>query len=160
MKTTNLLLIVAMALTVMACGESKSPSDELVPDTPNSGTPAPPTQEPNATVNTVPGAVGQVAHYICPNNCANSGAAQAGSCAVCGAELLHNQSYHDQQGSATTTNPTINTTPQIQQQPSPAQNAAGEYHYTCGNGCAGGAGTAGVCASCGGQLVHNAAYHN
>ncbi|MDF1698081.1 MAG: hypothetical protein P1U56_19695 [Saprospiraceae bacterium] len=42
----------------------------------------------------------------------------------------------------------------------PAQNAAGVWHYTCGNGCAGGAGAAGNCATCGGTLAHNAAYHN
>lgn len=42
----------------------------------------------------------------------------------------------------------------------PAQNAAGVWHYTCGNGCAGGAGTAMACATCGSTLVHNTVYHN
>ncbi len=42
----------------------------------------------------------------------------------------------------------------------PAQNAEGVWHYTCGKGCAGGAGAAGNCATCGGPLAHNAAYHN
>ena len=41
----------------------------------------------------------------------------------------------------------------------PAQNAAGVWHYTCAKGCAGGAGAAGNCATCGGPLAHNQAYH-
>lgn len=41
----------------------------------------------------------------------------------------------------------------------PAQNADGVWHYTCGKGCAGGAGTAGNCTTCGGPLAHNKAYH-
>ena len=41
----------------------------------------------------------------------------------------------------------------------PAQNAAGVWHYTCGNGCKGGAGAAGTCGTCGGTLAHNQAYH-
>ncbi len=44
--------------------------------------------------------------------------------------------------------------------PEPAQNAAGVWHYTCSAGCAGGAGSAVACASCGATLVHNTAYHN
>ena len=42
----------------------------------------------------------------------------------------------------------------------PAQNTAGVWHYTCSNGCAGGAGSAIACASCGSTLSHNSAYHN
>lgn len=41
----------------------------------------------------------------------------------------------------------------------PAQNAAGVWHYTCPNGCAGGAGSATACAKCGSTLAHNQAYH-
>jgi hypothetical protein len=41
----------------------------------------------------------------------------------------------------------------------PAQNAAGVWHYTCTNGCEGGAGTAIACAKCGTLLVHNSRYH-
>lgn len=68
-----------------------------------------------------------------------------------------------------------NTTPQIQQTnpgqintdanatppptAEPAQNADGVWHYTCPNGCEGGAGAAGPCANCGTQLTHNTAYH-
>ena len=43
--------------------------------------------------------------------------------------------------------------------PEPPQNAAGVWHYTCSKGCAGGAGAAGNCATCGGPLAHNSAYH-
>lgn len=43
--------------------------------------------------------------------------------------------------------------------PEPAQNADGVWHYTCSKGCAGGAGSAGNCATCGGPLTHNQAYH-
>jgi len=39
------------------------------------------------------------------------------------------------------------------------QNAVGVWHYTCSQGCAGGAGLAGNCNTCGGLLAHNAAYH-
>lgn len=41
----------------------------------------------------------------------------------------------------------------------PAQNAVGLWHYTCSKGCAGGAGLAGNCSTCGGLLAHNQAYH-
>jgi len=41
-----------------------------------------------------------------------------------------------------------------------AQNADGEFHYTCAKGCAGGAAGAGNCAGCGGALAHNQAFHN
>ena len=43
--------------------------------------------------------------------------------------------------------------------PEPPQNAEGVWHYTCSKGCAGGAGAAGNCATCGGPLAHNSAYH-
>jgi len=42
----------------------------------------------------------------------------------------------------------------------PAQNSAGVWHYTCSNGCAGGAGAEGNCATCGNALAHNSTYHN
>lgn len=43
--------------------------------------------------------------------------------------------------------------------PEPAQNAQGLWHYTCPKGCAGGAGTATACATCGETLVHSQTYH-
>ncbi len=39
------------------------------------------------------------------------------------------------------------------------QNAGGVWHYTCSKGCAGGAGSAVNCGTCGNLLVHNQAYH-
>ena len=43
--------------------------------------------------------------------------------------------------------------------PEASQNAGGVWHYTCSNGCAGGAGSAVNCESCGSLLAHNQAYH-
>ncbi|MDG5490704.1 hypothetical protein [Psychroserpens sp. SPM9] len=42
----------------------------------------------------------------------------------------------------------------------PAQNATGVWHYTCRLGCAGGAGAAVKCKSCGNVLAHNTEYHS
>lgn len=94
-----------------------------------------------------------VQHYYCPNACEGSGGDNPGSCPVCGSEYVHNQAYHN-----TTTNAT--STPSSTTTPEPAQNAAGVWHYTCPSGCAGGAGSAVACSSCGATLEHNQAYHN
>ena len=40
-----------------------------------------------------------------------------------------------------------------------SQNAGEVYHYTCSKGCAGGAGSAVNCDTCGSLLAHNSAYH-
>lgn len=120
-----------------------------------------------------------VFHYICPKNCAGSGGSAAGTCPVCGTAYEHNQAYHNQPTS--TTVPTGETTPDgrpIEKMivpgsttpgtapantppatPEPAQNAAGVWHYTCPKGCAGGAGSAVACGTCGSTLAHNTAYH-
>ena len=95
-------------------------------------------------------------HYTCPNNCEGSGGQTQVDCPVCGTQYVHNQAYHTQQQQQTqpvqpATTPTT---------PEPAQNAAGVWHYTCPSGCAGGAGSAVACASCGTTLTHNTAYHN
>ena len=89
-----------------------------------------------------------VAHYICPNNCEGSGGAGAGNCPVCGTAYVHNQAFHNQPAGSTTT------------PANSAQNAAGQYHYICSNGCAGGSGSQGNCATCGSALTHNQAFHN
>ena len=103
-----------------------------------------------------------VMHYTCPKNCVGSGGAAAGTCPVCVSEYVHNQAFHDTPGAtdAAPTTITPTTTPGTPPTPEPAQNSAGVWHYTCGNGCAGGAGAAGTCPKCGGALAHNAAYHN
>lgn len=41
----------------------------------------------------------------------------------------------------------------------PPQNADGVWHFTCPNGCSGGAGAQQACGSCGATLAHNSAYH-
>ncbi len=61
------------------------------------------------------------------------------------------QNYQPAPAGAATTNTTTNE---------PPQNAQGVWHYTCPNGCAGGAGSATPCANCGTTLVHNTEYHN
>lgn len=114
-----------------------------------------------------------VKHYICSNNCANSGADAAGNCPVCGNAYVHNDAYHNNAAAPTPATPaglpgnptsvdqaTSNVTFTDPNSTEPAQNAAGVWHYTCSAGCAGGAGAAGNCASCGGALAHNSAYHN
>lgn len=55
--------------------------------------------------------------------------------------------------------PSAVTPPATPATPEPAQNAAGVWHYTCPNGCAGGGGSATPCATCGTALAHNQGYH-
>lgn len=157
MKFTYLLLIALVATLFVACKQDPK-------GTTNNG---------NAAT-TAPAATNVVYHYICQNNCAGSGAMEAGTCPTCGVNYVHNAAFHAQEG--TGSNPSLNTlqgpqnpqfqqnpaatqTPQTPQAPEPAQNAAGVYHYTCSKGCSGGSGTGGVCATCGGPLSHNQAYH-
>lgn len=113
---------------------------------------------PAATSNAL--ATSNVKHYICPNNCEGSGGAAAGTCPVCGSEYQHNDAYHNQQQSTTPSIDLGNSPATTATTPEPAQNTAGVWHYTCPNGCAGGAGAAGKCATCGGDLAHNTAYHS
>ncbi|MBI1225001.1 MAG: hypothetical protein GC192_07160 [Bacteroidetes bacterium] len=101
-------------------------------------------------------------HYTCPNGCAGGGGS-AVACASCGTTLVHNAAYHPP-ADATPTNATtlpegITPVPNPTQTPEPAQNAKGVWHYTCSDGCAGGAGSAIACAKCGKTLAHNQAYH-
>ncbi|WP_162919903.1 hypothetical protein [Hanstruepera ponticola] len=102
--------------------------------------------------------VSGVYHYTCSNGCAG-GAAAAGNCSTCGNALAHNQAYHSNNNNTANTPATTPTNPAATPTPEPSQNSAGVWHYTCGNGCAGGAGSAGNCSSCGGTLAHNSAYH-
>ena len=95
-----------------------------------------------------------VQHYICPNSCEGSGGAAEGTCPVCGTAYMHNQAFHNQAVTQTTQPVAPSGAPE------PAQNAAGVWHYTCSNGCDGGAGSATACAQCGNTLAHNTAYHN
>lgn len=187
MKFINLLTIMALCaiLPMYSCG-SDSNTETGSTDTTSTGTeatqapmPAPGTSDATGAVNpqmdvatqpasppaTAKATAGGAQHYICPKNCKGSGGAAAGTCPVCGSAYVHNQAFHAAGGNATpppsptsTANPAA-TTPTPTPAPSPAQNAAGVYHYTCAKGCAGGAASAGKCAKCGGDLAHNAAYH-
>ncbi len=106
-------------------------------------------------------------HYTCSNGC-EGGAGSAIACAKCGTTLVHNAAYHGNASPFTATAPTDAATPApatpatttpATPTPEPAQNAAGVWHYTCSNGCEGGAGSAVACSKCGKTLAHNAAYH-
>lgn len=163
------MALLTSALLIIACNDQSSDSvreeareslkvpppsnNQITTIDPNAGNPI-------AQTNT-----SGVAHYICSNNCAGSGGAAAGTCPVCGSDYIHNQAYHNQQSVTPSINLPSETvvpgggTPPIQST-TPAQNAAGVYHYTCSNGCVGGSGTAGNCGSCGSALAHNTAYHN
>lgn len=141
--------------------EAKRKARESLGDvTPPPANPAAPNITPPPTAEPAQNAAG-VWHYTCGNGCAG-GAGKAGNCATCGGTLAHNQAYHNNATTPTTT-PNITTTPTIPNATpptqEPAQNAAGVWHYTCANGCAGGGGKAGPCSSCGGTLAHNQAYH-
>ena len=80
-------------------------------------------------------------HFTCPNG--HDGAGEAGTCATCGEELLHNELYHTDS-----------------ENDEPAQNATGVWHFICPNGHAGGAGAPVQCDECGATLEHNADYHS
>lgn len=151
------------ALLLMACKQK----DSAVRDAAKEGLPAPaPTtgiQSPlsNPAAPTLPNqstaaqnAAGEW-HYTCPNG--HPGSGTAGNCASCGTALVHNQAFHAGEATNATTAPAPSLP---NQQPEPAQNASGVWHYTCPSGHPGGAGTAATCSSCGATLVHNQAYHN
>ena len=138
-------LFLVLVLFISACANNNNSSPGTNSTTPT--TPAVPLQNNNAGVD----------HYTCPNG--HAGAASAGNCSVCGVALEHNQAYHNNQATPTPEITTTPTTPSTTTAASPAQNAAGEYHYTCPNGHAGAA-SAGSCSVCGSALAHNQAYHN
>lgn len=144
---TKYLILIIFGLVIVSCGSKNSAAKEearqSIQDRAANAAP----------INDGLLAGGSTQHYICPNSCEGSGGAMDGNCPVCGTAYVHNQAYHNQ----TATNPAQTTPPT---QSTPATNAAGQYHYTCSNGCAGGSGTQGNCSVCGNALVHNTAYHN
>lgn len=111
------------------------------------------TQQPGQ-VNVPAGADGKVYHYVCADGCEGGASDAAGTCAVCGKTLAHNQAFHA--APPVENNPAA---PAIQPAQEPAQNALGVWHYTCPNGCAGGAGSQQPCPKCGSMLQHNSGYH-
>lgn len=180
-------LVCSSCLIMVACqdGNKSTTKDNQPISAPLAPSNQPTVVNPPGDGSTAPAASNQqgqsgITHYICVNNCVGSGSSGAGTCPVCGTAYVHNDAYHTvdqdiqnmQQGQAQPSTPgnlppSVFNTPQnqttIRNQPStppaPAQNAAGVYHYTCANGCAGGAGSASPCPTCGNALVHNQAYH-
>ena len=146
-----------IALTITACQNDNGPRTTGPPSTPVAPATTPPAAAPGT-------ANAGVEHYICPNGHVGYGSSGQGTCSQCGTALVHNQAYHNNTAAAPATNPMLQNpaagTPAVPPTAEPAQNAAGVWHYTCSAGCAGGAGSAGVCSNCGGQLAHNQAYHN
>jgi len=160
-----LLLPVAMffaAFMLISCGNDSDVRDNAAStlDVPEATADpvAPPTAVPTvppATTTPTTASGEAVPHYICPNG--HGGNAAKGTCPQCGAELAHNQAYHNQP-STTPTTPITPTQPATNA--ATGQNAAGVWHYICNNGCEGGTGSAGNCPGCGNPLAHNQAYHN
>lgn len=162
MKLSHVLLfaLISTFISLSACKDNKG---DAANETPSANSPEG-TVEPSATLST--GASGSTeSHYKCATaGCTGTGDAQ-GKCPVCGAELVHNQAFHNQATGAPGTSPAnpvqVNPTnsPAASATPSSAQNAKGVYHYTCPKGHEGGAGAAGNCAKCGEALTHNQAFH-
>lgn len=152
LKTLTILLF-SFALVLTSCKDDKASTPTETKD--NVRQPLQVFDAP-AQQNTTAQNTSGLYHYTCPNGCAG-GAAAAGNCSSCGSALAHNQAFHNtnKTPSTTPTNPTATQTPT----PEPSQNSAGIWHYTCSQGCAGGAGSAVNCSSCGNKLAHNSAYH-
>lgn len=98
---------------------------------------------------------GSVFHYICPNGHSGGGDG-AGTCAECGAELVHNQAFHNQGAPTTPPSITANDNTGVPGSTPPA----GVQHYICPNGHDQGGPGAGTCPECGAELIHNQAYHS
>ena len=147
MKIFQLAVMMIFCWTLMSCG-GKTPARPEPILTPEQIRQNSTVSGADAIPPIAAGAAG-VKHYICPNG--HPGADAEGTCAQCGSALVHNQAYHDQGAVQQTTQPVAGQ--------EPPQNAAGIWHYTCSNGCEGGAGSAVACAKCGNTLVHNQAYH-
>ncbi|MBK6932513.1 MAG: hypothetical protein IPH12_17295 [Saprospirales bacterium] len=176
-KSLRIVLLFCAILPFCSCGSDSSQSttaetagDAAATDASGAGVaplPADAPALPEAQAAPAPGAstpaaapAGGVQHYTCPKNCKGSGGPTAGNCPVCGTAYVHNAAFHGQAAPAPGTATPAGAIPNpAQPTPSPAKNAAGVYHYTCAKGCAGGAASAGKCATCGGDLAHNAAYH-
>ncbi len=167
-KTLALLLFLS-ALSFFACNDNsdavKQKARESLPVTnspalPTASTPNPATAEP------VQNAAG-VWHYTCSKGCPKGGD-KGQNCATCGGPLAHNQAYHANSTPPATnpinnsTNPSATTPTLTPPTPAaePVQNAAGVWHYTCSKGCPKGGDKGQSCATCGGPLAHNTAYHN
>jgi hypothetical protein len=153
-----ILLSVALLGACAGNADSEKSSDEATDQTDNTMIQ---TTDQNAGTS---GMATSTAHYICPNNCEGSGGPAAGTCPVCGSEYVHNSAFHQQQATQGSSQQPIElgdiqTQPQNQNTPPPAQNTEGEFHFVCSKACGGGGATAGNCPNCGAPLEHNQAYH-
>lgn len=154
---------IACILLMTACKDKNAA--ETTPEQTVSPEASPGTAPANAPITVAGGGTEQ--HYKCTKEGCTGGGAAQGKCPVCGSDLVHNQAFHAQNTPAGSSpaNPvpidpkTGQPAANAQPTPPPAQNAKGEYHYTCAKGHPGAA-TAGNCATCGGALTHNQAYHN
>lgn len=152
------ILLFCFTISLQSCKDSASDSTEEAGESMEvTTTPTPPDAP---TAEPAQNAAG-IWHYTCGKGCAGGGGSAGTNCATCGGPLAHNQAYHsDLNTNSSSPLPTQGTPPPPPPPAAePAQNLAGVWHYTCGKGCAGGAGTTGSCAKCGGPLAHNQAYH-
>jgi hypothetical protein len=124
-----------------------------------------PTKTVTSNTNNPKKSLATVAHYMCPKNCKGGASGMPGNCSVCSSVLSHNQAFHSSAskksnaGFSPVAPPAfpVPNLPASAVQPGP--NYAGQYHYTCVNGCAKGGNAAGKCNTCSGDLAHNVAFH-
>ena len=101
--------------------------------------------------------VAKLEHYICQNG--HKGSDKQGICPECNVAYTHNQAFHGLSIPQNSLKDPFQENASSNSVNNPAQNAYGDFHYTCPNGHTGGSGTAGNCASCGTKLAHNQLYH-
>ncbi len=99
----------------------------------------------------------KIEHYICQNG--HKGSDKQGICPECNIAFTHNQAFHGLSIPQNSLKDPFQQNNNTNAANSPAQNAYGDYHYTCPNGHPGGAGVAGTCPSCSAKLAHNQRYH-
>lgn len=148
------ILPIFALLLFISCSTEEKKKETPTEDVPLKERPIPP--NPNVSKTNIVGG----AHYICPQEHEEGNSAAAGTCPKCQSTLLHNQGYHQAQNNANQPNNGTAAQPNAPATTNNGPNANGQYHYTCTNGCAGGAGSAGNCATCGSTLAHNSAYHS
>ena len=144
------IVLLTLVLLFSSCNESKEQEPAKPAEVSTTlNTPTPKTTEPAQNE------MG-VWHYTCALGCPG-GAGTATKCKNCSNTLVHNTAYHGNSTPTETSSPFAS--PSAKPAAEPSQNAMGIWHYTCANGCAGGAGSATNCSTCGETLAHNSAYH-
>lgn len=156
-----LSLILLFSLFVVSCADTPSRPEPVMTqaqhDAINAESAALQAQK-QATVAAAQASSPSTLHYYCSAH-PDKGGSDQGTCPDCGLALVHNQAFHNAP-SAPGSPITPTSVPATPATPSSAMNASGVYHYTCSNGCAGGAAAQANCAVCGNPLAHNQAYHN